>query len=100
MKLAYHARALEEIRHELRWYVRRDGPSAATLQVLIEETALAIARNPLAFPVVPERPRFRRAVLERFPFSLVFLVAGDTAVIIALAHARRRPRYWERRTAR
>ena len=39
----------------------------------------------------------RRAVLHRFPFSLIYLAEVDTVVIVAVAHQRRRPGYWRDR---
>jgi plasmid stabilization system protein ParE len=39
----------------------------------------------------------RRALLHRFPFSLIYSVEVDTVVIVAVAHQRRRPDYWRNR---
>jgi len=40
---------------------------------------------------------FRRAVLRRFPFTIVYAERGDEIVIVAIAHDRRRPGYWRGR---
>jgi len=40
---------------------------------------------------------FRRAVLRRFPFTVVYAERGDEIVIVAIAHDRRRPEYWRGR---
>jgi hypothetical protein len=37
--------------------------------------------------------------LRRFPFALVYLVTQDGLVIVAVAHARKKPGYWARREA-
>jgi plasmid stabilization system protein ParE len=37
----------------------------------------------------------RRLVLERFPYSVLYWVDGDTLAVSAIAHHRRRPGYWE-----
>jgi len=39
----------------------------------------------------------RRALLYRFPFSLVYSVEIDKILIVAVAHQRRRPGYWRDR---
>ena len=39
----------------------------------------------------------RRALLHRFPFSLIYSVEVATLVIVAVAHQRRRPDYWRNR---
>ena len=41
--------------------------------------------------------RHRRFPLQRFPLALVFRVDGDRVVIVAVAHRRRRPGYWQER---
>lgn len=39
----------------------------------------------------------RRALLHRFPFSLIYSVEVDEVLIVAVAHQRRRPGYWRNR---
>jgi toxin ParE1/3/4 len=39
----------------------------------------------------------RRFVLDRFPFSVVYLDDPDFVTIIAVAHSRRKPGYWKNR---
>ena len=42
----------------------------------------------------------RRALLIRFPFSLIYADEPDVILVIAVAHQRRRPGYWRRRISR
>jgi len=37
---------------------------------------------------------FRRVLLRRFPFSVVYFVNDGEVVVAAIAHHRRRPGYW------
>lgn len=39
----------------------------------------------------------RRTVMLRFPFSIIYFEGQDEIVIIAVAHAKRRPGYWRGR---
>jgi toxin ParE1/3/4 len=39
----------------------------------------------------------RRALLHRFPFSLIYSVEVDVILIVAVTHQRRRPGYWRSR---
>ena len=58
-----------------------------------------------AIELVRERPRigasvgrgFRKAILRRFPFSIVYVDRDEEIVIVAVAHQRRRPGYWRER---
>ena len=42
----------------------------------------------------------RRALLRRFPFSLIYSEEADGILVVAVAHQRRHPDYWRRRTGR
>lgn len=58
-----------------------------------------------AIQAVEERPRigvplgrkFRKTILRRFPFSIVYADRDAEIVIVAVAHQRRRPGYWRGR---
>jgi len=36
----------------------------------------------------------RRVPLQRFPYAIIFRVDGEIVHIVAVAHRRRKPRYW------
>ncbi len=40
----------------------------------------------------------RRMIVRKFPYSLIYEVAGRELVVLAVAHGRRRPSYWRKRT--
>jgi toxin ParE1/3/4 len=40
---------------------------------------------------------FRRLLMLRFPYSLIYLVEPNRIWIVAVAHQRRKPGYWRRR---
>ena len=50
-------------------------------------------------PDIGERldDRRRRFPLQRFPYGVIYRVAGDTLRILAIAHRRQRPGYWRNR---
>ena len=58
-----------------------------------------------AIDTVRERPQlgvavargFRRALLRRFPFSIVYAIDDSKIIVVAVAHQRRRPYYWKGR---
>lgn len=39
----------------------------------------------------------RRLLLSRFPFLVVYMIRRDELWIVAFAHCKRRPGYWEQR---
>jgi plasmid stabilization system protein ParE len=58
-----------------------------------------------AIDTIRERPHlgvaiaygFRRALLRRFPFSLIYAVGAEEIIVVAVAHQRRSPNYWRAR---
>jgi toxin ParE1/3/4 len=40
----------------------------------------------------------RRYLLRRFPYSIIFHIVSEELRVIAVAHQRRRPAYWSRRS--
>ena len=40
---------------------------------------------------------YRRKLLERFPYGIIYRVDGDKILIVALAHTSRHPEYWRNR---
>ena len=47
----------------------------------------------------PVRGDLRRALLHRFPFSLIYAVEPTAILVVAVAHQSRRPEYWKDRIA-
>ncbi len=48
----------------------------------------------------PLETDLRKLVLERFPYSLIYGQVPYTIYVLAVAHARRRPGYWQPRIDR
>jgi toxin ParE1/3/4 len=91
--------AVVEIRHEVDYYMANGGPLVR--DAFLDDfarTARRIADAPHSFPLWPLRPGVRRALLERFPFAVGFVVGGPKsiapALVVVVAHVRRRPGYW------
>jgi len=55
-----------------------------------------IAEHPKAARVVVGD--FRRRLIHRFQFAVVYRVVDEQVVVAAIAHRRRRPGYWQSRT--
>ena len=73
------------------WYETR-APGTGRRLVEAVNTALEFAvSNPKMFPAMGGVQSRRRARIAGFPYALVFEERGDELVIVAVAHARRRP---------
>lgn len=54
-----------------------------------------IKTNPLAYPVTKQN--VRKAVIIKFPFSILYRVDGNVIYILAVMHQKREPLYWAER---
>ena len=95
--------AKQELAAAAAWYEwRREGLG---LELVGEVDAVfeAIARSPGRFPIYPHvAPELgvRRAAARRFPYSIAFVEFPTVVRVLAIAHERRRPRYWVGRLTR
>lgn len=94
-QIIVHSEAEIEILGALAWYQERSRLAArAFVQELTHVVRLA-AQSPRTWPI--RVGNTRRVVFPRFPFDLVFRMKGEAIAIVALAHHRRRPDYWDNR---
>ena len=94
-ELEYLEEALQEAEAAARWYAERSVTASAAFSSEMDAAESAILRLPDAWP--PFDHGTRRYLLQRFPFSGVYRVEARRILIVAVAHARRRPAYWKSR---
>ncbi|MCK4414649.1 MAG: type II toxin-antitoxin system RelE/ParE family toxin [Candidatus Eisenbacteria sp.] len=91
----FHPAAVEEGRAAREWYEQRNTSAAAAFLAELDKAIAKISETPEGSPSYVHGTR--RFLLRRFPFYVVFRVCRDRIVIVAIAHARRRPNYWKSR---
>ena len=77
------------------WYEGRVPGLAAEFLRCVEEALGRVARHPLAYR--PIDGGYRRALVRRFPFAVVFRLVEETAVVVAIHHTQRQPEFWRHR---
>jgi plasmid stabilization system protein ParE len=98
MKYAFHPEARLEYREAAAFYERRRSGLGAAFTIEIEAPIERILE-------APDRSRFveedvRRCFAYRFPYGVVYTVESNFILIIAVAHASRKPGYWRERLPR
>jgi plasmid stabilization system protein ParE len=84
--------AIEEAEAAARWYADRSPLAATGFADEIVAAVEAIQRTPDAWPAYDHGTR--RFLLRRYPYFIVYSVEPSSIVVIAVAHAHRRPGYW------
>ena len=92
----FHPAALQDADEAAAWYAERSVRAAIRLLDELDRLVEFIAVSPNRFQVFDAD--LRRAVFRRFPFYIVYRADDLTAVVLAIAHGKRRPRFWYDRT--
>lgn len=90
-----HNEAEAEILQALEWYAERSVIAARAFVQELSSMIVLAAHSPQTWP--RSAANTRHIVFPRFPFDLVFRMQGETVEIVAVAHQRRRPGYWQYR---
>ena len=93
----YHQAAEDELLNEVGYLETRVPGLGRRLLADIRKAENLIAQFPESGREI--LPGIRRHNLPRFPFSLISSVENDGLLILAVAHHRRRPRYWLNRAS-
>lgn len=100
MRIRFHGDARVEFIAAAEWY---DGERPGLGDEFVDEVVKAlesIAAHPDAWPPAASRHGrivARRFIVPRFPYVLVFSEREDDVLVLAVAHAKRKPGYWRRR---
>jgi len=102
VRLVLHPEARAELRSAALWYdERRPGLG----DEFISEVSAALDRigdAPESYPAWPGTrvagPTIRKTTIQRFPYVIAFEKHEQHVLVLAVAHAKRRPLYWLTRT--
>lgn len=98
MKLLVDRSIWEEVFAAARWYDRERAGLGDEFVMALDEDLEKIRSNPDTWPRWPgikqDTVPIQRYVMRRFPDAIGYQVLADAVVIVAVAHAKRRPGYW------
>lgn len=99
MKYRLHAEAEAELLEHAAWYDQERPGLGDELLDEVDAALASIVETPGVWPLWPEeasRPGapIRKFPLRRFPFALAYQTVEGDIVVLAVAHASRRPLYW------
>jgi plasmid stabilization system protein ParE len=91
LRVSLHPEAIEDARNARAWYADQNSKLADDFFVELERAISLVAESPESWP--PFEAGTRRFMMRRFPYFVVYRLDTDELQVIAIAHARRRPRY-------
>ncbi|MFW5692736.1 MAG: type II toxin-antitoxin system RelE/ParE family toxin [Thermoguttaceae bacterium] len=100
MRLRILAEAEAELLEAMRYYEQRQNGLGFDLHDCVDEVLCTIGEAPYRFPVYEgKQPRreYRRVLVKRFPYIIVYQVRDAEVLVVAIAQTSREPGYWESR---
>jgi len=94
MKLHYLPAARFEFRKAVLWYECKRKGTGQRLASEIDSAAQFILANPEAGFHLGDG--FRRVLVNKFPFALIFRIDADIALIVSIFHQSRKPNSWRK----
>jgi len=91
----YHPLAFEELIDSAEYYEARAELLGESFLDEVERAVADVSESPERWPYILLNSR--RRLLDRFSYSVVFLVEAERIYILAVMHQRRRPGYWRKR---
>jgi len=87
-----HPAARRDFDESIDWYAERSIAVAIDSADAVDAALASIASDPDRFATVDGL--HREARVRRFPFRIIFRNEPDLILVVAIAHASRRPGYW------
>jgi len=92
VKLIFDPEALVEMREAAAFYEDCQTGLGRSFLDAVEVASAEIVKYPHMWRKV--KGRFRRYLVQRFPYGLIYAVQGDIIYIAAVMHLKRKPDYW------
>lgn len=90
--------ARSELLCAVAFYEEREKGLGRRFRRAVDDAIGSICDMPLSYRVL--RPPFRRCLIRGFPYSLIYSIEPAHILIIAVAHGKRSPGYWQERVER
>jgi plasmid stabilization system protein ParE len=94
-RVEFTPEALREIDDAFEWYFERSLQAAEAFVGEATSAFALIASSPAIWPSFEAGTR--RYVLRKFPYSIIYREIHEGIEVVAVAHHKRRPKYWRGR---
>ena len=95
LKLKFHPEVSSEIKSSYLWYQEQAKGLGEAFIDELENSYQAIIEFPQIWPLFQKK--FRKFLLAKFPFSVIYRENNSTIYVVAVMHNSRKPGYWLRR---
>lgn len=93
--LEFHPDVEKEVLASYSWYEKQSPGLGEDFLSELDEAYLSISEIPKVWPLISKN--YRRYLLKRFPFGVIYRMDSDAIYAVAVMHLSREPGYWENR---
>jgi len=94
--ILFHPDIEKEVKDSYKWYENQAAGLGDDFLTELETAYQAIIELPDTWPKFHKN--FRRFLLSKFPFSVIYRFSQSTIFVVAVMHNSRKPGYWSERT--
>jgi plasmid stabilization system protein ParE len=94
-KLIFHPDIRNDIQDSYDWYQNQSLGLGDLFLNELEAAFMAIKELPKAWPIF--ETNFRRYILDKFPYSVIYSPRESSIYILVIMHNSRKPGYWKDR---
>ena len=91
-EIVIHEGAEEDLNAAAQFYESREPDLGQQFLDELSQTFQHLIRNPYSYMIIFDD--YRRCLMNRFPYGVVYRIAEQQLLIFAVAHVRRRPGFW------
>ena len=95
-ELIFHPGADAEFEEAMQWYRERNERAAEGFNSAVDAALADIQEHPERWPQFGSRHRHR--ILKKYPYYIVYKFNDERIDVMAIAHAKRKPGYWSKRS--
>ena len=95
-EIVVHESAHEELNAAAVFYESREPNLGEEFLQELSQSFQKIKSRPFSYGIYFDD--YRRCLMSRFPFQVVYDIQGTVIAVLAVAHLRRRPGYWRDRS--
>jgi plasmid stabilization system protein ParE len=95
-KLFIFPQAEDDIEYAAFWYELHRNGLGSEFILTIDAELNSIKRTPAMYPKVYKD--YRRAIINRFPYGIFYIINDDSINILAVIHLSRNPKTFKKRT--
>jgi len=96
LNIIFHPDIEHEVKASYIWYQNQTTGLGDNFLTELEAAYEAIIEMPDTWPKF--QSDFRRFLLSKFPFSIIYRFESGTVFVVAIMHNSRKPSYWSERT--